>query len=50
MSTQKSIYADYFTCERLKTREVKVGAVIIGGVRQIVIQSMTNTNTLDTKA
>lgn len=50
MSTQKSIYADYFTCERLKTREVKVGSVIIGGDRPIVIQSMTNTNTLDTKA
>lgn len=35
---------------RFKTREVKVGAVGIGGTNPIRIQSMTNTNTMDTQA
>jgi len=33
---------------RFKTREVKVGNVIIGGKQPIRIQSMTTTNTMDT--
>ena len=35
---------------RFKTREVKVGGVSIGGDNPIRIQSMTTTNTMDTKA
>ncbi|MAJ89987.1 MAG: 4-hydroxy-3-methylbut-2-en-1-yl diphosphate synthase [Flavobacteriales bacterium] len=34
---------------RFKTREVKVGTVSIGGENPIRIQSMTTTNTMDTK-
>ncbi len=36
--------------QRFKTREVSVGQVAIGGDNPIRIQSMTNTNTLDTLA
>ena len=35
---------------RLKTREVKIGAVGVGGDNPIRIQSMTTANTMDTKA
>jgi len=35
---------------RFKTREVRVGNVVIGGVNPVCIQSMTNTNTMDTMA
>jgi len=35
---------------RLKTREVKVGRIGIGGSNPIRIQSMTTTNTMDTEA
>jgi (E)-4-hydroxy-3-methylbut-2-enyl-diphosphate synthase len=35
---------------RFKTREVKVGKIIIGGKNPMTIQSMTNTNTADTAA
>lgn len=35
---------------RFKTREVKVGKIIIGGKNPVTIQSMTNTNTADTAA
>ena len=38
------------TYSRFKTREVKVGGVSIGGQNPIRIQSMTTTNTMDTKA
>ncbi len=36
--------------KRLKTREVKVGNLIIGGNNPIRIQTMTTTDTMDTKA
>ncbi len=36
--------------ERFKTREVKIGNIPVGGDNPIRIQSMTNTNTLDTEA
>lgn len=36
--------------KRRKTREIKIGNVKIGGNSQISIQSMTNTDTRDTKA
>jgi len=39
-----------FNCVRFKTREVKVGAVGIGGANPIRLQSMTNTKTQDVKA
>jgi len=35
---------------RFKTREVRVGNVVIGGNNPVRIQSMTNTNTMDTEA
>jgi len=36
--------------QRFKTREVKIGHVAIGGNNKVCIQSMTNTNTMDTSA
>ncbi len=35
---------------RLNTRQIKVGNVLIGGQNKVVIQSMTNTRTKDVKA
>ena len=35
---------------RRSSREVRVGNVIIGGNNPIVVQSMTNTDTMDTQA
>ena len=35
---------------RLNTRQIKVGNVLIGGQNKVVIQSMTNTKTKDVKA
>ena len=35
---------------RYKTREVKVGSVVIGGTAPVCVQSMTNTDTLDHQA
>ncbi len=35
---------------RFKTREVKVGSVVIGGTAPVSIQSMTNTDAMDTAA
>ena len=36
--------------QRLLTREVKVGAIAIGGNNPIRVQSMTTTDTMDTEA
>ena len=36
--------------QRRKTREVRIGNVVIGGERPIAVQSMTNTDTNDTEA
>jgi (E)-4-hydroxy-3-methylbut-2-enyl-diphosphate synthase len=38
------------TYKRLKTREVKVGNLTIGGNNPVRIQTMTTTDTMDTKA
>jgi (E)-4-hydroxy-3-methylbut-2-enyl-diphosphate synthase len=38
------------TYKRLKTREVKVGNLTIGGTNPVRIQTMTTTDTMDTKA
>lgn len=47
----KQMDIDYnFSYGRLKTKEVKVGNLFFGGEHPIVIQSMTNTNTLDTNS
>ena len=35
---------------RMKTREIKIGSVTIGGENPIAIQSMTNTKTEDVEA
>ena len=42
--------ADPFAPRRRATREVRVGAVGIGGDNPIRVQSMTTTDTRDTKA
>ena len=36
--------------ERKKTRQVKVGGVLLGGDAKVSIQSMTNTDTRDVEA
>lgn len=41
---------DLFNYQRLRTREVRVGNIGIGGDNPIRIQSMTTTNTMDTQA
>lgn len=40
---------DYYRYSRFKTREVKIGDVPVGGDNPIRIQSMTTTDTMDTK-
>lgn len=42
--------ADLKNYKRLKTREVKVGNIVIGGQNPIRIQTMTTTDTMDTEA
>ena len=39
-----------FVPERRKTVPVKIGAVTVGGGQQVVVQSMTNTDTADSKS
>ena len=41
---------DLFTFNRFLTREVNIGNIPLGGANPIRIQSMTNTDTLDTEA
>ncbi|MDD3310444.1 MAG: flavodoxin-dependent (E)-4-hydroxy-3-methylbut-2-enyl-diphosphate synthase, partial [Dysgonamonadaceae bacterium] len=41
---------DYFNYNRRPTVDVHVGNIMMGGNYPIVIQTMTNTNTLDTEA
>lgn len=50
MSSESQYTADYFSSKRLKTREVKIGTLVFGGNNPIIVQSMCNTNTLDTQA
>lgn len=50
MLSEKDYSADYFSYERLITRKVKIGTLIFGDRNPIVVQSMCNTNTTDTKA
>src|SRR3972149_5757037 len=40
----------YFHMVRRKTRQIKVGNVLIGGNAPVVVQSMTNTDTSDVSA
>ena len=42
--------ASYTKYTRLKTREVKVGTLLVGGHHPIRIQTMTTTDTMDTEA
>jgi (E)-4-hydroxy-3-methylbut-2-enyl-diphosphate synthase len=42
--------ADLFNRERLKTEEVQIGGVIIGGEQPYCLQSMTTTDTMNTEA
>ncbi len=49
MSAQANLYCNSLTSySRYKTRAVKVGNVLIGGGKPIVVQSMTTTDTMDT--
>ncbi len=41
---------DYFNYKRRPTVDVRIGEITLGGNHPIVIQTMTNTNTLDTEA
>ncbi|MDP2160651.1 MAG: flavodoxin-dependent (E)-4-hydroxy-3-methylbut-2-enyl-diphosphate synthase, partial [Flavobacterium sp.] len=50
MTNELPFSADYFSYQRLKTKEVKIGSIVIGGNFPIAVQSMTNTSTLDTKS
>jgi (E)-4-hydroxy-3-methylbut-2-enyl-diphosphate synthase len=44
-------YCDSLTCfSRARTVEVRVGGIVIGGGHPVVLQSMTNTSTMDTAA
>lgn len=44
-----SFCTDLFNRERFKTREVKIGSIILGGNQPIRVQSMTTTDTMDTE-
>ncbi|MBR6077814.1 MAG: (E)-4-hydroxy-3-methylbut-2-enyl-diphosphate synthase, partial [Paludibacteraceae bacterium] len=46
----KDYCIDLFNYKRRTTREVTIGGVALGGGNEIRLQSMTNTNTLDTDA
>ncbi len=49
MSSTKSYFCDnLLSYSRLKTKEVTLGDLIVGGKAPIVIQSMTTTDTMDT--
>ncbi len=50
MQKRNSDNSLYFSTSALLTKEVKVGKLIFGGDHPLVVQSMTNTNTLDTMA
>jgi len=39
-----------FTYKRLKTREIKIGKLLLGGNHPIRVQTMTTTDTMDTEA
>ena len=41
---------NYFNYKRRPTIDVYVGAIQLGGNHPIVVQTMTNTDTLDTQA
>ena len=43
-------FASLNTYKRLKTREVKIGNIVIGGNHPIRVQTMTTTDTMDTQA
>ena len=41
---------NFKTYHTYHSRQVKIGGLLIGGANPIPVQSMTNTNTLDTEA
>ncbi len=49
MAVQQNSLCQFSSARRM-TREVRIGAVAVGGQNPLRIQSMTNTNTLDTEA
>ena len=50
-SSQKIMYCESLTAyKRLKTREVKVGNLLLGNGHPIRVQTMTTTDTMDTMA
>ena len=50
MNNERKYCEDLTTRRRLRTREVMVGHIPMGGSHPVRLQSMTNTDTLDTKA
>jgi len=50
ISALKKYCASFTEYKRYKTREVNVGDIPLGGSNPIRIQSMTTTDTMDTKA
>jgi (E)-4-hydroxy-3-methylbut-2-enyl-diphosphate synthase len=50
MSGYKTYSEDLFNYKRFKTREVKIGDLLLGGNQPIRIQSMTTTDSMDTAA
>ena len=40
---------DYFNYHRRPTIDVRIGNITLGGNHPVVVQTMTNTNTLDTE-
>lgn len=50
MNHEKKYCEDLTTRRRLRTREVMVGHIPMGGSHPVRLQSMTNTDTLDTQA
>lgn len=47
---KKHYLTDFYSYHRLATKKVVIGNINIGGGHRVAVQSMTNTNTLDTQA
>jgi len=50
MKNSQHYCTDYFNRKRVTTIEVQIGSVKIGGTNNILAQSMTTTDTMDTIA
>jgi (E)-4-hydroxy-3-methylbut-2-enyl-diphosphate synthase len=50
MQSQEDRFAHLFVQDRFQSNQFPIGSLFIGGDSPVIVQSMTNTNTLDTKA